>query len=60
MESIMTVIMYLFGIGLFTGLVFICLKPEALFSKKTLKVFPVIIVLLISFFFIVSFLRLSF
>ncbi|CAH6618994.1 hypothetical protein DP782_23600 [Salmonella enterica subsp. enterica serovar Bovismorbificans] len=60
MESIMTELMCLFGIGLFTGLVFICLKPEFLFSEKTLKVFPVIIVLLISFFFIVSFLRLSF
>lgn len=60
MESIMTILMYLFGIGLFTGLVFVCLKPESLFSEKTLKLFPVIIVLLISFFFIVSFLRLSF
>lgn len=60
MESIMTVLMYLFGIGLFAGLVFMLLKPESLFSKKTLKVFPVIIVLLISFFFIMSFLRLSF
>lgn len=60
MESIVTVIMYLIGIGLFTGLVFICFKPESLFSEKTLKVFPVVIVLLISFFFIVSFLRLVF
>lgn len=59
MESIMTVLIYLF-VGLFTGLVFLCLKPESLFSEKTLKFFPVIIVLLISFFFIVSFLRLSF
>lgn len=60
MESIVTVIMYLIGIGLFTGLVFICFKPESLFSGKTLKVFSVVIVLLISFFFIVSFLRLAF
>lgn len=60
MESLMTILMYLFGIGLFTGLVFVCLKPESLFSEKTLKPFPVIIVILISFFFIVSFLRLSF
>lgn len=43
MESIMTVLIYLFGIGLFTGLVFICFKPESLFSEKTLKAFPVII-----------------
>lgn len=56
MESIMTVLMYLFGIGLFAGLVSICLKPESLLLKFS----PAIIVILISFFFFVSFLLLSF
>ncbi|GDO07452.1 hypothetical protein BvCmsKSP066_04261 [Escherichia coli] len=56
MESIMKIIISLFGIGIFTGIVSICLKPEYLL----LKFFPAIIVMLISFFFFVSFLLLSF